>query len=164
MIHEALKRLADAKVAKPMQIEWCGEYDNEEIVESVFNVIDAIVVPSIWLENSPLVIHEALEAGVLVITADAGGMAEYVHHEVNGLLFEHRKPLALAEQMARCKDKDLVQRLARRGYLRLAWCRSTTVIFWPTWKPCVLISISHKFRERPVRSVPFVESKAVLSK
>ncbi len=47
----------------------------------VFNKIDAIVVPSIWLENSPLVIHEALQAGVLVITADVGGMAEYVHHE-----------------------------------------------------------------------------------
>ena len=48
----------------------------------MFNQIDAIVVPSIWLENSPLVIHEALEAGVLVITADAGGMKEYFHHEV----------------------------------------------------------------------------------
>ena len=39
------------------------------------------MVPSIWLENSPLVIHEAQQAGVLVITADVGGMAEYVHHE-----------------------------------------------------------------------------------
>ena len=48
----------------------------------VFNQVDAIVVPSIWLENSPLVIHEALEAKVLVITAAAGGMQEYIQHEV----------------------------------------------------------------------------------
>jgi hypothetical protein len=58
-------------------------------------------VPSVWVENSPLVIHEAQQARVPVITADAGGMAEYVHHEVNGLLFAHRDPAALAEQMQR---------------------------------------------------------------
>ena len=39
----------------------------------VFNHCDAIVVPSIWAENSPLVIHEALQARVPVITADYGG-------------------------------------------------------------------------------------------
>lgn len=53
----------------------------EKILPEVFNKVDAIVVPSIWLENSPLVIHEALQAGVLVITANVGGMAEYIHHE-----------------------------------------------------------------------------------
>ena len=54
------------------------EYRNQDIVADVFNRCDAIVVPSIWAENSPLVIHEALQAGVPVITADYGGMAEYV--------------------------------------------------------------------------------------
>lgn len=72
------------------RISWEGEYANEQIVPRVFNHVDAIVVPSIWLENSPLVIHEAQQARVPVITADAGGMAEFVQHEVNGLLFHHR--------------------------------------------------------------------------
>jgi len=80
--------------------------------------VDAIVVPSIWVENSPLVIHEAQQARVPVITADAGGMAEYVHHEVNGLLFAHRDPRALAEQMQRLGDDPmLARRLGARGYL-----------------------------------------------
>lgn len=114
----ALRRLADKLLPNSKSLEWCGEYSNEEIVESVFNQIDAIVVPSIWLENSPLVIHEALEAGVLVITADAGGMKEYVHHEVNGLLFKHRSASALAEQMRRClRDPEWADKLAKRGYL-----------------------------------------------
>ncbi|CAK8989624.1 unnamed protein product, partial [Durusdinium trenchii] len=113
----ALRRLADKLLPNSKSLEWCGEYSNEEIVESVFNQIDAIVVPSIWLENSPLVIHEALEAGVLVITADAGGMKEYVHHEVNGLLFKHRSASALAEQMRRClRDPEWADKLAKRGY------------------------------------------------
>jgi glycosyltransferase involved in cell wall biosynthesis len=70
-------------------------------VPEVLNRVDAIVVPSIWEENSPLVIHEAQQARVPVITADVGGMAEYVRHEHNGLLFRHRNAGSLATQMQR---------------------------------------------------------------
>lgn len=100
------------------RIEWCTEYKNQEIVRDVFDQCDAIVVPSIWVENSPLVIHEAQQARVPVITANVGGMAEYVHHEVNGLLFEHRSVAALAEQMQRfVNDPTLAAQLGKRGYL-----------------------------------------------
>ena len=86
------------------RVEWMGEYRNQDIVPDVFNLCDAVVVPSIWAENSPLVIHEAQQARVPVITADYGGMAEYVHHEENGLLFTHRDPESLARQMQRLAD------------------------------------------------------------
>jgi glycosyltransferase involved in cell wall biosynthesis len=96
-----------------------GEYRNPDIVPEVFNRCDAIVVPSIWAENSPLVIHEALQAGVPVITADYGGMAEYVGHEENGLLFNHRDPSSLAAQMQRLADApEWARQLGRRGYLQ----------------------------------------------
>jgi GT2 family glycosyltransferase len=49
--------------------------------------IDVVVMPSIWLENSPLVIREAFLAGAPVVAAGHGGMAEMVEHERNGLLF-----------------------------------------------------------------------------
>ncbi len=99
------------------RIEWLPEYKNQDIVRDVFNRVDCIVVPSVWVENSPLVIHEALQARVPVITANAGGMAEYVHHEVNGLLFEHRDPASLAIQMQRfADDPALARRLGQRGY------------------------------------------------
>jgi glycosyltransferase involved in cell wall biosynthesis/MoaA/NifB/PqqE/SkfB family radical SAM enzyme len=100
------------------RIEWRPEYGNDHIVREVFNWCDAIVVPSVWVENSPLVIHEAQQARVPVITADAGGMAEYVHHEVNGLLYAHRSAIGLAAQMQRLVDDPaLAARLGRRGYL-----------------------------------------------
>ena len=73
-------------------------------LSDVFDRVDAIVVPSIWVENSPLVIHEAQQARIPVITADVGGMAEYVQHEVNGLLFRHRSFESLAGQMQRFVD------------------------------------------------------------
>ncbi len=98
-------------------IEWMGEFDSERIVEQVFNNVDAIVVPSIWLENSPLVIHEAQQVRVPVITADVGGMAEYVEHERNGLLFKFRDISSLTLQMQRFVDNPrLADILGRRGY------------------------------------------------
>ena len=101
------------------RIEWMGEYRNPEIIPEVFNRCDAIVVPSIWAENSPLVIHEALQAGVPVITANYGGMAEYVRHEENGLLFTHREPDSLTIQMQRLADDPrLAEQLSKRGYLQ----------------------------------------------
>ena len=101
------------------RVEWMTEYRNQDIVPDVFNHCDAIVVPSIWAENSPLVIHEALQAGVPVITADYGGMAEYVGHEQNGLLFNHRDPSSLAQQMQRLVDApEWAAQLGRRGYLQ----------------------------------------------
>ena len=99
-------------------VEWLPEYRNQDIICDVFNRCDAIVVPSIWAENSPLVIHEAQQARVPVITANFGGMAEYVHHEVNGLLFDHRSICSLSEQMQRCIDNPLlIKRLGERGYI-----------------------------------------------
>lgn len=109
--------VADLPLEVQARISWRGEYHNTQIVQDVFNHCDAIVVPSIWLENSPLVIHEALQARVLVITANAGGMAEYVHHESNGLLFAHRNAADLAHQMQRVIDDPALARLSERGYL-----------------------------------------------
>lgn len=101
------------------RVDWRPEYRNADIVRDVFNHVDAIVVPSVWAENSPLVIHEALQARVPVITADAGGMREYVHDGENGLLFAHREPAALAHAMQRLVDEpDLAPRLGTRGYLQ----------------------------------------------
>ncbi len=101
------------------RIEWMGEYRNPEIVPEVFNRCDAIVVPSIWAENSLLVIHEALQAGVPVITANYGGMAEYIQHEENGLRFNHRDSESLAQQMQRLSDDPrLARRLGGKGYLQ----------------------------------------------
>lgn len=116
---DALKALAQAlPPGTAERVEWLAEYRNQDIVRDVFDRVDAIVVPSVWVENSPLVIHEAQQAGVPVITADTGGMAEYVHHERNGLLFEHRSPASLAAQIQRLVDDPaLARRLGGQGYI-----------------------------------------------
>jgi MoaA/NifB/PqqE/SkfB family radical SAM enzyme len=75
-------------------------------------------IPSIWGENSPLVIHEAQSCKVPVITADFGGMKEYVEHKVNGLLFEHRNTKALAQQMKwAVSNREKMKKFGEKGYL-----------------------------------------------
>ena len=64
-----------------------GSYDNNNI-NQVLSEIDVLIVPSTWLENSPLVIQEAFLAGIPVVTSDIGGMKELVTDNINGFLFE----------------------------------------------------------------------------
>lgn len=108
------------QLAGPMKhrVTFRGEYVNSHVFDAVLPELDVVVVPSIWLENSPLVIHEAQQARVCVVTADAGGMAEYVRDGVNGLLFRHRDEDDLARVLQRLVDEPgLADRLGSRGYL-----------------------------------------------
>ena len=59
-----------------------------EAVPAALASLDVLVVPSIWPENSPLVIREAFLAGVPVIASRIGGIPEAVVDGVNGLLVE----------------------------------------------------------------------------
>jgi glycosyltransferase involved in cell wall biosynthesis len=63
-----------------------GPYPPERAGE-MMAAVDWVVVPSIWWENSPLVIQEAFAQRRPVICSDIGGMAEKVTDGVNGLLF-----------------------------------------------------------------------------
>jgi glycosyltransferase involved in cell wall biosynthesis len=111
----ALKKMAQHS---KNPIQFMGQYINKNLADEVFSKVDCIVVPSIWAENSPLVIHEAQACHIPVITADFGGMKEYVQHQVNGLLFEHRSAKSLQEQMEfAISNPDLMKELGKRGYL-----------------------------------------------
>ena len=103
---------------KRAAIEWMPEYKNQEIATDVLSKMDVIVTPSVWVENSPLVIHEAQQARVPVITADAGGMGEYVKDGINGLTYQHRNVNELAEKMQMLVDDPaLAKKLGNRGYI-----------------------------------------------
>ncbi|MDK2947555.1 MAG: hypothetical protein PWQ63_715 [Methanolobus sp.] len=84
-----------------------GPFDNWEI-NKVLNTIDVLVVPSIWYENSPLVIQEAFIAGVPVITSDIGGMAELVENGIDGFTFKAGDRDALKVVMKKIEDDPTI--------------------------------------------------------
>lgn len=111
----ALMRMAESSGNK---IVFKGGYVNKNLADEVFSQVDCIIVPSIWGENSPLVIHEAQACKIPVITADFGGMAEYVKHQQNGLLFKHRDSDSLLEQIQWAIEHPLeMQTFGERGYI-----------------------------------------------
>lgn len=115
---QSQKALLEMTKSSDNPIEFCGGYINENLADVVFSQVDAIVVPSIWGENSPLVIHEAQACHIPVITADYGGMAEYVQHHVNGLLFKHRDVQSITEQLQWALDNSSqMQTIGKKGYL-----------------------------------------------
>lgn len=85
-------------------VRLCGPYRSED----VFDIIRRngwVVVPSIWWENSPLVIQEAFAACRPVICSNVGGMAEKVRHGENGFHFRVGNAADLALRMEECATK-----------------------------------------------------------
>lgn len=77
--------------------------------------IDALIVPSQWLETGPLVVLEAFAAGVPVIGSNLGGIKELVSHERDGLLVSHADVTAWTAAMVRlASERGLLERL-RQG-------------------------------------------------
>ena len=96
-------------VASHVQLH--GGYRPQDAVTLMSNA-DWLVVPSIWWENSPLVIQEAFAARRPIICSGIGGMAEKVRHEVDGLHFRAGDPVDLADTMMRAgTEVGLHQRL-----------------------------------------------------
>jgi GT2 family glycosyltransferase/glycosyltransferase involved in cell wall biosynthesis len=75
-----------------------------EAVPAALASIDVLVVPSIWAENSPLVIREAFLAGVPVVASRVGGIPEAVVDGVNGLLVNPGDVAAMRRTLGRLLD------------------------------------------------------------
>jgi glycosyltransferase involved in cell wall biosynthesis len=88
-----------------------GSVANERVGE-VLADSDVIVVPSLWYENSPVVIQEARAAGIPVVASGHGALAEKVRHEVDGLLFIPGSADALHQALRRLTEEpDLLAHL-----------------------------------------------------
>jgi glycosyltransferase involved in cell wall biosynthesis len=74
------------KKAKGAPIEFKGEFEPNELPD-VLNSIDVLVTPSLWEENSPLVVHEAFSSGIPVVASNIGGLPELVSDAHGGRLF-----------------------------------------------------------------------------
>lgn len=48
---------------------------------------NVVVIPSLWLENAPLVAYEALSQGKVIVASRVGGLPELVEEGVNGYTF-----------------------------------------------------------------------------
>lgn len=95
-------------------IKFVGGFERSQLADVLSN-LDVVVVPSVWYENSPVVIAEAFAAQKPVIATNLSGMSELVRHEVNGLLFERGDVDDLARAIRRIVEDVALRQRLRRG-------------------------------------------------
>jgi glycosyltransferase involved in cell wall biosynthesis len=69
------------------RIKFHGFLEGKELLNMYENA-NLTVVPSIWYDNSPMVIYESFNSGTPVIGSRIGGIPELVEDGFNGYLFE----------------------------------------------------------------------------
>ena len=89
-----------------------GQISDSEL-QSVLAQWDAIIVPSLWLESGPLVVHEAFSVRTPVIGSDRGGIAELVEHGKTGFLVPPNDPTSLSEVLRLCAEQPELLRNLR---------------------------------------------------
>jgi glycosyltransferase involved in cell wall biosynthesis len=106
--------LRELLAATEDRVTFAGRYEHDRLPR-LMEPLDWVVVPSIWWENSPLVIQEAHMLGRPVICSDVGGMAEKVRDGVDGLHFRAGDPHSLAAVLSRAVRNPELHRRLRAG-------------------------------------------------
>lgn len=116
---EGRLRLIAAELSLP-RVRFWGRSDHEALGR-FYKAARVVVIPSLWLENAPLVAYEAMAHRRPIVASAVGGLPELVQHGVNGHLFE-RGNVAALEKSLRCllDDRELAQKLGSNGVRKLA--------------------------------------------
>jgi glycosyltransferase involved in cell wall biosynthesis len=85
--------------------EYLGSLNQEQLFDA-FDRSDFLVLPSIWYENNPMIVIEAMTYGLAVIGSDIGGIPELLS-EGRGFLFDPLKPGALPILIEKLKGISL---------------------------------------------------------
>lgn len=72
----------------------------------VLSKIDVLAIPSMWYENCPLILLQALATHTPVIASNVPGMAEFVIENRNGFLFRRGDVDSLASVFRRIADTE----------------------------------------------------------
>lgn len=97
-------------------LRFAGRYTHETLAR-ILDEIEVVIFPSVAGETLGFVGVEAQAAGVPVIGSGHAGIAEYVHHGMNGLLFPPGDIVALRSHIASVLETpDLIERFSSRTF------------------------------------------------
>jgi glycosyltransferase involved in cell wall biosynthesis len=107
--------LSEMMARAPRNVEFLGRLGSDELHE-FYGRSRLVVVPSVWFEQFPMVILEAMARGLPVIASRIGGLPEIVKEDVTGSLFEPGNPEDLVQQVRRLwEDPQLCNRMGSAG-------------------------------------------------
>ena len=79
--------MLDNLTVRDPRIEFKGTFPSDQIGK-ILRQFDVLVLPSLWYENTPLILLQAQAAKLPVIATNLGGMNEIVKNGLNGFLIE----------------------------------------------------------------------------
>ncbi|MDD3150261.1 MAG: glycosyltransferase family 4 protein [Candidatus Gastranaerophilales bacterium] len=94
---------------KLKNVNLVGKLQGIELKNAIRNSI-AVVVPSIWFDNSPNIIIEAFALGKPVIGSNMGGIPEYIDNEKDGFIYQHNDENQLCEKIKELTSNPLLAR------------------------------------------------------
>lgn len=86
--------------------EFLGHLDEARLAQEIQRC-RAVVVPSIWYENAPLTVLEALKYGKMVVGSRIGGIVELVDEGKTGFLFDPHNERALADHLTLLRNMEI---------------------------------------------------------
>ena len=118
-LHLCLYGAQNQQEAAEMQALWPDDeqfsvHAFTEDIASVYSGLDIFVLPS-WSETMPLVVLEAMQAGVCVIQTCCSGMKEIMHDGEECLFVDPHTKESLRNALIRCMDASYRERIAARG-------------------------------------------------
>lgn len=97
-------------------VKFTGRIKREE-VSKYYRKARMLVMPSIWMENSPFVLYECLNVGRPIVASSRGGIVDLVRDGVNGILVEATDSGQIADAVLKMlKDDDLFKRYSMASY------------------------------------------------
>jgi glycosyltransferase involved in cell wall biosynthesis len=111
---EPLRALA-GELGVRSRVEFAGKVPNRELPR-YYAAARACAIPSLWLENSPVVAYEAMLAGRPIVGSDRGGIPDLIESAGCGFVVQAKDPKAIAERIGQLlSDPELAERLGRNG-------------------------------------------------
>jgi glycosyltransferase involved in cell wall biosynthesis len=134
MKHYHLKVSSNVPPSNLLNVEVLG-WQSPENIAKLISQATSVVVPSLWPENSPMVILESLNYGIPVIASRIGGIPELISDGETGLLFEAGDLESIVAAVKRCFDDEKLHQSAHHSgprFVRDHFSRDRILSEWET--------------------------------
>ena len=92
------------------RIKYLG-FQNQELVKKYLQESHVLILPSIWYENAPMVLLEALQANIRILATNHGGIKELAKLCGGSYLYEPNNEKSFLLSLNRCHDDVLNGRI-----------------------------------------------------
>lgn len=114
-----LAALRTMAVRLGVRVEWLGSLDGAGVAREIATS-EVCVLPSLWVENTPVFAFEAMRGARALLASRVGGFPDLITDGVNGLLAVRENAASLGEALDRlASDRALAAAMGKAGWARL---------------------------------------------